>query len=755
MLGTLAAAPLAAAIPPAERVVLDAIYAQTQGANWIVNRGWNGAAGTECQWFGVICDGEGAHVIALNLAGDNLVGSLPVLDGLSELSLVYLGQNSLGGSIPPLSGLGALTKFYIADNQLSGALPQLSRVAGLRGFVASGNRLSGPIPTLTTLKGLQYFDVGENRLTGRLPNLSGMTSLQYFSVESNQLGGMIPALANLPSLQYYDVGGNQLIGHLPTLTGLGDLQYFAANANRLSGNIPALSGLGSLEYFDVGGNGLVGTIPALTGLAALETFEVDGNDLTGPVPALDGLTNLTEIDVSGNGLSGALPAAPASLRPSGSALCNNALASTPNGAWDDATGIYPWYAGCTAAASGLALSSSDESVPTGTLSTLTATISTAKAIAAATTTTKGSVTISDDLGNVVCYVRIDATLIGSCNAILASGSSAHLTGAYSGSADIAPASAQISKTIAVTPRGNLDQHGWTGAWFNPSTSGQGIVFEVYPDISGVGAGLLGGGWFTYDAVAGGEDRKRWYTLSGPVTSSSASAWLDIVAPTGGNFNAGPVINSGNGANYVGHAMITFTDCRNGFLSYAFTDGSGKLGNIPLSRLDSNVTCDPTNAAGNGVPPGKFLLSGAWYNPATSGQGLLFDINPVQNTTFAAWYTYAPNGQAIDPSSGSWWNPYGPNLPPGGGASQRWYTLQIGSAQVGTSVLGNVGIFSAQGGVFDGDGNVATVQVGTAAITFGNCNALKLSYTFSSGTNAGQSGTIDLQRAGPVPAGCNL
>ncbi len=50
---------------------------------------------------------------------------------------------------------------------------------------------------------------------------------------------------------------------------------------------------------------------------------------------------------------------------------------------------------------------------------------------------------------------------------------------------------------------------------------------------------------------------------------------------------------------------------------------------------------------------------------------------------------------------------------------------------------------------------ATPQVGSASIVFGNCNALTLNYTFTTGTNAGQTGSISLQRAGPAPAGCSL
>ena len=291
---------------------------------------------------------------------------------------------------------------------------------------------------------------------------------------------------------------------------------------------------------------------------------------------------------------------------------------------------------------------------------------------------------------------------------LPSGSTTNLGGGYSGNTNIAPASATIPKTTPITVSGNLDQHGWTGTWYNPATSGQGIVFEIYPDVVGVGTGLIGGGWFTFDTSSGGEDKKRWYTLTGPASSSSTTTTLDIISPTGGNFNTTPIINSGNGQTWVGHATLNFTDCTNGNLSYSFTDGSGRAGNIPLKRLDNNVNCDPT------------------------------DINPVQNITVAAWYTFAPNGQSV-----------------GGGASQRWYTLQIPSANVGASTLSNISIYSAQGGMFDVPGGVTTPQVGSASVAFNNCNSMVLNYNFTAGTNTGQSGTINLQRVGPTPAGCSL
>ena len=835
-----------AAIPPSERAVLDAIYTQTNGANWKNHAGWEGAAGTECTWAGVVCDANQTHVEQVILSapdqnfvphGNNLVGTLPsisaltqlqafdvsanqlsgplpLLAGLTNLSMFFAKQNQFTGNIPPLAGLTNLQRFAVGTNQLSGSIPSLSGLSALLIFGVDNNRLTGPIPVLSGLNNLQVFQAHNNQLNGTLPQLTGLSSLTEFRVFGNQLTGNIPSLAGLTNMTYFGVGINQLTGTNPSLAGLTSLQTFNTYTNRLTGPIPSLQGLPNLVQINVSDNQLTGTIPDLSGhpnfnhinlahnqltgqipalsaFTKLDGFSVSANQLTGPLPDLTGLTNLEDFeadanqltgnipslstntilfyfDVAGNrltgtipslgglnalqyffvgnnGLSGDIPTAPASLLAKQSSLCNNALNQKIDTAWDAATGVTPWYSTCSTSPSVLTLTTADTTVATGTSTTITATIttslsamSTAKAlIADVAGPSMGTVTVTDDQGKLICYIVI-VNNTGSCNVVLPGGATTNLAGGYSGATSIAPASASISKATPVATPGNLDQHGWTGAWYNLATGGQGIVFEIYPDLNAIGDGAFGGGWFTYDTSSGAEDKKRWYTLQGHAYSNSPATTLDIIAPTGGNFNAGPVINSGNGQSYVGHASLNFTDCTHASLSYSFTDGSSRVGNIPLTRGDANVTCAATNGNGNGTTPGTFLLSGAWYSPSTSGQGILFDINPVQNIIFAAWYTYAPNGQAI-----------------GGGASQRWYSLQVASANVGATTLSNISIYSPQGGVFDSPGGVTTSQVGTASMVFTSCNAMTLTYAFTSGTNSGQSGTINLQRVGPTPAGCNL
>lgn len=276
---------------------------------------------------------------------------------------------------------------------------------------------------------------------------------------------------------------------------------------------------------------------------------------------------------------------------------------------------------------------------------------------------------------------------------------------------------------------NLDQHGITGSWYNPATSGQGFEIEVYPDAVGAGQGILFAGWFTYDVAGSGG--RRWYALQGNVSRTDSVATLSIFADQGGNLDAPPVVSPGP---VLGTATLSLSNCTHALLIYQFTDGSKRFGTIPLTRLTPNVTCSP--AGDNGAAASDYLLSGNWYNPATSGQGLMFDVSPSISNLFAAWYTFKPNGQQI-----------------GGGASQDWYTLQSNRFTPGMTSLAGIPIVQTTNGEFDKPASTDSVQVGTANIAIQSCSAMTVSYSFTAGTNQGQHGTMSLVRTGPTPQGC--
>lgn len=283
--------------------------------------------------------------------------------------------------------------------------------------------------------------------------------------------------------------------------------------------------------------------------------------------------------------------------------------------------------------------------------------------------------------------------------------------------------------VASTTQTDINQNGLTGTWYEPASSGQGIALEVYQDMPSPGQGYLHGGWFTFDvAPAGGVDKQRWYTFSGAVQEGLATATLPIYRNIGGNFNTAPVTAS----QQVGSATIRFASCTAAELSYTFTDGSARSGTVALARLAPNVTCTSTATV---ITNADHALSGNWFDPATSGQGFIVEVNPAAPVVFFAWYTYAVGGQSL------------------GVSGQRWYTGQ--GAYAAGSRSTTLTLYETTGGIFDANtpASQATTAVGSATLSFDGCDSATLAYAFTGGGNAGQSGTIALSRVGPVPPGC--
>ena len=349
----LACASANATIPITERQALLALYAGTNGDGWTNNSGWNGVAGTECNWYGVYCDGTSTHVVDISLRDNNLSGTLPDLiafrslgkfnvqlnklrgaipsvSGLTTLVELYLDHNEFSGTVPSLDGLSSLAYFDASHNQLSGRIPAIQSLSSLRLISLANNQLSGPLPALAGLSNLDWIEVHDNLLSGPIPSLEGLVSLRVFWANDNHLSGTIPPLQGLPSLYFLSIPNNELTGSipaiaglsnlwvvslrnnrltgpLPNLSGLPELFFFVAAQNDLSGPMPSLAGLSKLDFFDVADNHISGSIPSLAGLSSIARFYIYDNDLSGPIPSLAGLDRLDVFWANDNDLTGSLP----------------------------------------------------------------------------------------------------------------------------------------------------------------------------------------------------------------------------------------------------------------------------------------------------------------------------------------------------------------------------------------------------------------------------------------------------------------
>ncbi len=269
-----------AQIPTAERDALIALYNSADGDNWLDRTNWLGAPGTECTWFGVVCDG--ANVQQLSLVSNQLNGSIPPeLEDFSSLTDLDLNTNLLSGSIPmELKYLSNLSYLNLSFNQLEGSIP----------------------PELGDLSSLTYLNLRGNQLSGSIPpDLGDLSNLTHLTLSSNQLSGSIPAeLGRLSSLQRLYLPANQLSGSIPVELGdLSSLELMYLSNNQLSGSIPgALGSLSSLLQLRLHNNQLSGSIPPELGdLSSLERLYLYSNRLSGSIPAdLEDLTALLDSD---------------------------------------------------------------------------------------------------------------------------------------------------------------------------------------------------------------------------------------------------------------------------------------------------------------------------------------------------------------------------------------------------------------------------------------------------------------------------
>ncbi|MCE3002231.1 MAG: alpha/beta hydrolase [Xanthomonadaceae bacterium] len=123
---------------------------------------------------------------------------------------------------------------------------------------------------------------------------------------------------------------------------------------------------------------------------------------------------------------------------------------------------------------------------------------------------------------------------------------------------------------------------------------------------------------------------------------------------------------------------------------------------------------------------NYGMAGSWFNPATSGQGYLFEVEPVTQTLVVGWFAY-------DTTAGA-----GGALP---GAEQRWFTAQ--GRYVGNRA--DLTVFQSRFGQLNRPNPVTTAPVGSMTVEFIDCGRATL--TFNLGA-FGVSGSVPIVRVLP-------
>ncbi|XVE88470.1 hypothetical protein DITRI_Ditri19aG0072200 [Diplodiscus trichospermus] len=296
-------------------------------------------------WFWSWCS---QRIDDLDLANNNISGTLPRSLHFQHEANVYLISNRLEGPIPVWSNVGRL---YLWSNSFSGLIPEnisetmpmlrdldLSRnllsggipssivkLKDLRSLVLSSNNLSGEVPQdWSRLQYLEVLDVANNSLSGGIPSSIGaLHSLRLLILSSNSLVGEIPSsLQNCRGLWSFDLGKNKFSGEVPTWIGDNTplLMILRLRSNLFTGSIPRqLCRLTSLHVMDLADNSLSAVIPGclgnLTGMVSEVQIEdakrYEGNVMIvykgREVEYSSTLPLVKIIDLSENNLSGKVP----------------------------------------------------------------------------------------------------------------------------------------------------------------------------------------------------------------------------------------------------------------------------------------------------------------------------------------------------------------------------------------------------------------------------------------------------------------
>lgn len=169
----------------------------------------------------------------------------------------------------------------------------------------------------------------------------------------------------------------------------------------------------------------------------------------------------------------------------------------------------------------------------------------------------------------------------------------------------------------------------------------------------------------------------------------------------------------------GDTFITDSDTG----SISFTVGVWKPNGISdvASVYFDNAYLYPTEAGANRIIDEK--LSGAWYDPATAGQGIFLDISTEINMFFGGWFTWTDTPGEID-----------------------WMTLQGGF----DGTVATLQIYRSSGGKFNDPIEVTSVPIGVAEFRFLSCTEAELRFQFDGET---EFTVISLIRLGPAFKGC--
>lgn len=205
---------------------------------------------------------------------------------------------------------------------------------------------------------------------------------------------------------------------------------------------------------------------------------------------------------------------------------------------------------------------------------------------------------------------------------------------------------QLDATTTVAGNPFTLSAGQSGTWYQPSKTYQGFFVELLSSTSALAI------WFTFQP-----DGRQAYMLGVGTVSGDTITFPEMTRTRGAKFGAAFLPSDVIRENW-GSLVLTYDACSSGFASYLPSQTAAQQGwpseQLYLSRLTtiSGLPCPtPFNAQGASAKYLRTGISGAWFDPARSGEGWL--VETLTDTLgLVYWFSYTPTGEQ------AWWGGVG-------------------------------------------------------------------------------------------------
>ena len=471
------------------------------------------------------------------------------------------------------------------------------------------NNLSGPLGAkLFDLRQLSDLDLSDNFLSGNLParvindlpmfDATGDDSFVTLDLSHNNLGGNLPEFTRGQGPGDFNLllDGNDLSGPIPPSWVDMQLSELSLRHNRLDqALIEAWKALPSAVSLDLSNAGLSGAFPESPARFVGDTALVD---------------RLGTLDLSRNDLEGRLPSWLANLQLSALFLHHN-----------DLTGPIDRAIAAVSSEIDVALDLADNKfsgpIPPGVTD-----------LSIPPNSDSSPFSVPPRPGLNLCWNDLEMPDGGLLEFIDAR----HLGGSYANCQ-------QPRQTIGPS---------LSGSRYDPARSGEGFVQHVLDN----GNILLF--WFTYPVPDRSTARQAWFL--DVVSPEQRSLWIDRLLQPSGSFGEGS-----DGFAKPGFPMSIDPlegDAQQVAYNRAYISGRS-LGGIPIAsrmsiRQQQTALTRLAGTSCDNQQPHQWI-SGAWYNPDTSGEGFMVEVNE-DGRVVVYWFTFQPNrGQAWMIGSGEFSN----------------------------------------------------------------------------------------------------